>query len=47
LVRKLRILVDEERRQIEEDLATKLDLLEIMKRKHEVIYKNIIRFQAG
>jgi len=39
LVRKLRILVDEERRQLEEELALKLDHLEIMKKKHEVRIK--------
>jgi hypothetical protein len=36
LVRKLRLLVNEERRQLERDLAIKLDQLEIMKKRHQV-----------
>jgi hypothetical protein len=36
LVRKLRLLMDEERRQLERDLATKLDQMELMKKRHQV-----------
>jgi hypothetical protein len=36
LVRKLRLLVNEERRQLERDLAIKLDQLEMMKKRHQV-----------
>ena len=35
-MRKLRLLMDEERRQLERDVAAKLDQLDAMKKRHQV-----------